>query len=474
MNHEELNTLLRKLPSVEEVLNRDDVAALLSERPRKLVVQAVRNCLKRRRDTLLSPAEGEPDSGSTGFDVRSDEVSGEIDRMSRRSLRRVINATGVLLHTNLGRAPLCGSALAAVERIAKGYCNLEFDLDRGERGDRHSHVEDAVRELAGCEAAIAVNNNAAAVLLALSSLARGREVVISRGELIEIGGSFRIPEIMAASGAILKEVGTTNRTLLKDYEAAVTSETALLLKVHKSNFAIVGFTTETTVPELAALGSRRSLPVMVDLGSGCLASLGRFGLAAEPTVQEVVKAGADLVTFSGDKLLGGPQAGIAAGRADLVSKLKSNPLARAVRIDKLSLAALEATLAVYVEGRPPEEEIPLFCMTARRRETLDEMAAKVLRGLSERAAGGFEASMEDDESQVGGGSFPLASIPTRVLAVEPKGAAAGAVEERLRMGEPPVVARVRDSKVVIDMRTLLESELDGLIEALSKALAVGG
>jgi L-seryl-tRNA(Ser) seleniumtransferase len=414
---------LRDLPSVDWLL-RDE---RLSRQPRELALTAARSALDRAREEIRAGV----DPGDL-----VERALAALAQGRRPALRRVLNATGVLVHTNLGRSPLAESALARVAEVGGGYSNLEYDLAEGTRGSRQHHLAPLLRRLTGAEAALVVNNNAAAVLLALAALAEGREVLVSRGELIEIGDGFRIPDVLARSGARLREVGTTNRTRAADYERAIEPETALLLRVHQSNFRQVGFTEQPRLTELAAVARRHGLPLVDDLGSGALLELDN-----EPTPAASIGAGADLVCFSGDKLLGGPQAGIVAGRAELVEKLARHPLQRALRPDKLSLAALEGTLAQYLD-RP--EEIPVLRM-------LREPAADV-RARAERLAGALGGAVEETVARVGGGALPLTELPSFACAVEEELAAA------LRTGEPPVVAVVRDGRTLLDCRTLTDDE----------------
>jgi L-seryl-tRNA(Ser) seleniumtransferase len=371
----------------------------------------------------------------------------------------VINAAGVVVHTNLGRSCLAPSAIAHLSTVAGYYSNLEFDLERGRRGSRYSAVEDLLCELTGAEAAMAVNNNAAAVLLCLDTLARGREVVISRGELVEIGGSFRIPDIMAKSGAILKEIGTTNRTHLRDYEKAIGSETGLLLKVHSSNFAIVGFTAAVPLADLVTLAAKFHLPVMEDLGSGNLIDLGRYGLAAEPTVQQSVAAGADVITFSGDKLLGGPQAGLIVGKKVILDRVKTNPLTRALRIDKLTLAALEETLRLYRDEKIAVTQIPTLRMLTAARPEIERRARQLSALLTDLGDPRLRAELLDLPSQAGGGSLPTHQLPSWCIGVTIEGLSPNAVESALRSRRPPIIARIENDIYVLDVRTLLDEEL---------------
>jgi L-seryl-tRNA(Ser) seleniumtransferase len=380
-------------------------------------------------------------------------------------LRQVINATGVIVHTNLGRSPLSRRAVEKISRAALSYSNLEYDLQMGQRGERNAHLRLLMQELTGAEAALAVNNNAAAVLLALSSLASDKEVVVSRGELIEIGGSFRIPDVMARSGAILREVGTTNRTHPKDYVEAINVNTALILKVHTSNYRIMGFTRDVGLDELVQIGRERGLPTMMDLGSGCLVDLSAAGLPDEPTVQAVLASGIDVVSFSGDKLLGGPQAGILAGKKDLIEKMRTNPLARALRMDKLTLAGLEATLEEYTRPEGPEKSIPTLAMITRDRESLQATASLLESEICAAVGDLAEVSIEPGVGRVGGGALPMSDLPGPRVAIRPLYISAARFEERLRQGDPPIISLVKDDAVLLDPRTLLDDE-SALISSL--------
>jgi L-seryl-tRNA(Ser) seleniumtransferase len=424
---------LRDLPSVDELL-RDE---RLSTEPHDLVVTAARIVLARAR---LEIGEG-ADPGAI-----VDRVLEELARARRPSLRRVLNATGVLVHTNLGRAPLADAAIARVVEVGSGYSNLEYDLERGERGSRQDHLAELLGRLTGAEAALVVNNNAAAVLLALAALAEDREVVVSRGELIEIGDGFRIPDVLARSGARLVEVGTTNRTRASDYEAAIGRETALLLRVHQSNFRVVGFSERPQLAEIADVSRRHEVPLVDDLGSGSLVRIGD-----EPTPAESLRAGADLVCFSGDKLLGGPQAGVVVGRADLVERLRRHPLQRALRADKLTLAALEGTLGLALDPES-RDAVPVLRMLHEPVETV--------RARAERLAELVGGEVEETVARVGGGALPLAELPSVACSVEE------GLAEPLRLGEPPVVALVRDGRTLLDCRTLTDAEVDEVAAAV--------
>jgi L-seryl-tRNA(Ser) seleniumtransferase len=444
---------LRDLPSVDELARQ-------SEDP--LAVEAARKVVARARE--LIQAGGDPG------DLKA-QLQAELHAARSPRLRRVINATGVIVHTNLGRAPLADAALERVHEVGRGYSNLEYDLAEGARGSRQDHVAEILRRLTGAEAALVVNNNAAAVLLALAALIEPsnkvllspkNEVIVSRGELIEIGDGFRIPDVLARSGARLREVGTTNRTRAADYEAAIGEQTAALLRVHKSNFRVVGFTEQPRVEELARVARRHDIPLVDDLGSGVLqAPLDPSNKVllgdAEPSARESLAAGSDLVTFSGDKLLGGPQAGIVVGRADLVEQLRRHPLQRALRADKLTLAALEGTLALYLEPERAAREVPVLRMLREPVETV--------RARAERLAGAVGGEVEETTARVGGGALPLAELPSFAVAIEEE------LADRLRDGDPPVVGIVRDGRVLLDCRTLGDDELDEVAAAVAAARA---
>ncbi len=458
---------LRSLPSVDALLQRVQGEGALKGIPRARVVQAVREVLAAERGRLLEGVKRAGAVSPLDADALARRVVAEASRAGAFSLAPIINATGVVLHTNLGRALLSPLALERLRRVGSAYSNLELDLKTKERGSRYVHVDGLLKRLTGAPASLVVNNNAAAVLLALESLARGKEVIVSRGELIEIGGEFRIPDIMRRSGAILREVGTTNRTHLKDYADAIGPETALLLKVHTSNYRVLGFTAQVPTRDLGELGRSRGIPVMEDLGSGCFVDLRPYGFPYEPTVQEAVAAGLDLVSFSGDKLLGGPQAGIVVGNAELVERLKKNPLNRALRIDKLTLAGLEATLYAYEAGNAIET-IPTLRMLTERLAAVRRRARRLLRRLSPSVAAGLGASLVEGRAQVGGGSLPLVELPTVALAIGTVESPAQKLDEALRNGEPPVIARIADDRLLLDCRTVLNSDIPALADALSR------
>jgi L-seryl-tRNA(Ser) seleniumtransferase len=464
--------LLRNIPRVDEILERAEIRALLERHPRAVVVEAIRKGLERvRRELAQRETLGSSEEALLRFDHLLPLFQEEIARTVQPRLRHVINASGVVLHTNLGRSPLHPTVLGHLMTIAQGYSNLEYDLERGQRGSRYVHVEETLCRLSGAEAALVVNNNAAAVLLALHSLASGREVIVSRGELVEIGGAFRIPDVMAQSGAKLREVGTTNRTHLRDYENAIGPETALLLKVHPSNFRVIGFTAEVPLEEVSELGRRHHLPVMCDLGSGCFVDLRAHGMSKEPTVQEAIRGGADIVTFSGDKLLGGPQGGIILGKKALLDRIKVDPLNRALRIDKLTLAALEGTLLLYLDPKRAVREIPTLAMLTVEKSILKRKAKRLLRQILPLCAGQARAAIREDVSQVGGGSLPIEELPTVVVTIRPEGCSVDDFETRLRKGEPPVVARISKEEILLDMRTVFDSEIPLLAKAIEGALS---
>lgn len=459
------NVFLRNLPAVHELLEHPRLQEYLRIFSKELIVEAIRLILNQKREQILK----------SNLPLQIDQkdliplIEKEIRRITRPHLRPVINATGVILHTNLGRAPLGKEVLRNICVVAQGYSNLEFDLKSGERGSRYTHVEEILTKISGAEAALVVNNNAAAVFLALNTLAEGKEVVVSRGELVEIGGSFRMPDVMKKSGAILKEIGTTNRTHLHDYEQAINDKTALLLKVHTSNFRILGFTAEVSLNDLVKLGRSKGLPVMQDLGSGCLLNLSQYGLPQEPTVQEALTAGADLVTFSGDKLLGGPQAGIILGQKKFVDLIKKNPLNRAVRIDKLTLAGLEATLRTYLEPEKAICEIPVLKMLTYSELDLKKRAIRLKRKIARELSSLCRARVKKETSPVGGGSLPLQYLPAWVIALRPLNISASEIEKKLREQEPPIIARIQEDEILLDLRTIAEKEEKDLLLGLKNS-----
>ena len=447
----------RALPSVHALLSPEVVGQLLERAPRALVVEAVRDVLDRaRRDPHEVPVDASAWRAA---------IEAALEARMRRSLRPVINATGVVLHTNLGRAPLPRAALDAIAEVAAGYSNLEYDLDQGARGSRHAHCVALLRELTGADDALVVNNGAGALVLALNTLAEGREAIVSRGELVEIGGSFRVPDIMAKSGARLVEVGTTNRTHAEDYRRAIGEHTGAVVKVHRSNFALAGFVSEVTPRELAPLCAERGVPLLHDLGSGLFLSLESLGLGGEPVARDAVRDGATVVTMSGDKLLGGPQAGIVLGTREAIERMRRNPLTRALRVDKLTLAALEATLALYRDPPRALREIPTLAMLSARAEELHARAESLRHALGAAAA---RATVVESEGSVGGGAFPTARLPSAALAITGD---VQAIEARLRAGALPVVGRIAGDRLLLDFRSILEEDDARLRNALLAALA---
>jgi L-seryl-tRNA(Ser) seleniumtransferase len=446
------NDLLRELPSVDRLLHSSKSAGLLARFGRAYVARHCREVLDDLRTRIRDGAATDPAECQDSAVL--ERVGRRLDAEGGSALTPLINATGTLLHTNLGRALLAEPAIDALVRAARHPVALEYDVTVGERGRRESAVEPLLNDLTGAEAATVVNNNAAAVLLALNTLADRREVVVSRGELIEIGGAFRIPEIMAKSGAILREVGTTNRTHPKDYEAAIGPNTGLLLKVHTSNYRVVGFTSEVSLAELVAIGRRHDVPVMEDLGSGALIDLSTHGLPKEPVVRDRIAAGADVVTFSGDKVLGGPQSGLIVGRREHIGAMASNPLHRALRCDKLTLAALEATLRLYQQAPDVLAAIPALQALARPLEEVDAAARQVAARLRETLGPGYRVEVEDSTSQVGSGALPTEEIPTRVVVVSHDRLSAGSIAARFRRAHPPIIGRIKDDRFLLDVRTV--------------------
>jgi L-seryl-tRNA(Ser) seleniumtransferase len=427
---------------------------LLEQHPRRIVLDAVRTTVEAAR-----AAGGSQQTEEQWVET----ITSAVRESTRPSLRRVINATGVVLHTNLGRAPLADAAISAIAHVAEGFSNLEYDIETGERGSRYSHCVGLLRQLTGAEDALVVNNCAAAMVLSLNALAQRKEVLVSRGELVEIGGSFRIPDIMARSGAKLVEVGTTNRTHDDDYRRAITPKTAAIVKVHRSNFSIEGFTSEVSVERLAFIAAEHGLPVIHDLGSGLLLPLDDFGLSGEPTASVALAAGATLVLMSGDKLLGGPQAGIILGGATVVAKLRKNPFARAMRVDKLTLSALEATLRLYLEPERALKEVPVLAMLTQTIEQIESRARSIVTSLRSH---NIDSEVVPSTASVGGGAFPTAAIPSRAIALQSEPAL---TEEKLRNGEPAVIGRIADGKALLDLRSVLPREDATLVKAIVKA-----
>ncbi|MBQ7703164.1 MAG: L-seryl-tRNA(Sec) selenium transferase [Firmicutes bacterium] len=455
------NDLLRLLPKVDEVLTDERISALLDRIPRNKVVGSVRSVIDGKRQQILDGML--KDKKDLGLDTITEEIARDAEKASLNSLRPVVNATGVVLHTNLGRANLSEDALRQVMSVASSYSTIEYDPEKGERGSRHDHIDKLITALTGAEAAVVVNNNAAATMLTLAALGRGKEIIVSRGELVEIGGSFRIPDIMEESGAHLIEVGTTNKTKIRDYESHITEDTAALMKVHTSNYRIIGFTEDTGIPELRELADRYELPLIYDMGSGLMTDLSDYGIA-EPVVKKGLEEGADLVLFSGDKMLGGPQAGIIAGRKDLIQKIKVHPLARAFRVDKLTIAAMEATLNAYFDTDKVLKDIPVLNMLTRSFEDLradaGELKLMIDGILTADGQPAFAAKVIEDDGVVGGGSAPQTRLINAVVALNHPELSPDRLEALLREGGTPIVARIRNDKLILDVRTLKREDFE--------------
>lgn len=463
-----MSSLFRHIPSVDRFLQEMDQDPSLDGLPRTLVKDLVGEFLDLCREEIRSGVVS--DEAALALPVLSARAAAYVRVKSRPHFKRVLNATGVVIHTNLGRSILADEAVQAVVQGCRHYSNLELALETGQRGSRYSHVEKLLCRLTGAEAGLVVNNNAAAVLLVLDTLAKGREVVVSRGQLVEIGGSFRIPEVMKKSGAVLREVGATNRTHLRDYEEAIDGNTAMLMKVHTSNYRIIGFHKEVDAADLSALGRERGLPVFEDLGSGNLFDFSPYGFMPEPTVQQVLKSGVDVVSFSGDKLLGGPQAGVIVGRKEYIERIKKNQLNRALRIDKMTLAALEATLRFYLDPELARRRVPTLAMITAGREELAVRARRLRRRLAKALTGLAEVGVRPGFSRVGGGSFPEQDLPTMLVAVTPKGMDVEALRQGLLSTELPVIGRVEDGRFCLDPRTLMDEEFLLVTEAVRTVL----
>jgi len=468
-------SLLRELPAVDRLLREPQMEEKMRSLPRRLLLQAAQETISSYRRIINDiKRQDDPHGISNQLDLSPAALAGEAvclaEKKAGLNLRPLINASGVVIHTNLGRVPLASTAVEAMADIAQGYNNLEFSLESGERGSRQEHLETLLCDLTGAEAAVVLNNNAAAVFLALNTVAAGREVVVSRGQLVEIGGSFRIPEIMAASGARLVEVGTTNKTYLRDYEAVVNENTAAFLKVHTSNYHMVGFTSEVSTTDMVVLSREKKLPLIEDLGSGVLLDPVRYNLPSEPRIQDSVAAGADLITFSGDKMLGGPQAGIIVGRKDLVSLIRSNQLARALRIDKCTVAGLEATLRLYLDEDRAVKEIPVWNMLTVDLEILRRRADNLADSFSGLFGRG-SVELVEGISKVGGGAFPTAQLPTCLVMVRPveDNFSTPELVKKLRQGNPPVILRLQQDSLIFDTRTIMEGQEKVLIEAVRRA-----
>lgn len=461
--------LYSRLPKVDQILTDERIERLFKISPREMVTELTREVIAELRESI-SNKDLTLEELDNKINKIPENIEKRVETAIRPKLRRVINGTGVVIHTNLGRSLISKEIMEHLTEIASGYNNLEFDLDNGVRGSRYSHLEDIILKITGAEAALVVNNNAAAVVLVLSSLAKDKEVITSRGELVEIGGSFRIPDVMEQSGATLVDVGTTNKTHIEDYENVIGENTAALLKVHTSNYRILGFTSSVSLEELVSLGQKYDIPVIEDLGSGVLLDLSKYGLQHEPTVQESIKAGVDVVTFSGDKLLGGPQAGIIIGKKKYIDMMKKHPLNRALRVGKFTIAALESTLRLYLDEKMATNKISTLRMLTMTQEELINKAEKLLFKINQYNFDKLRIEIVDDFSQVGGGSMPLEQIPTKCIVIYSNEISISSLEEGLRSYTTPIITRIFKDRLYIDLRTVDESELDIIAEGIKFTL----
>jgi len=466
LNRKELFT---QIPKVDEMLNRNDIKEILESQPRQWVTDIIRETIEETRLEIRQLDEKIIDKYEVTEMIIAEKVIKTVKKKAQFSLKRVVNATGVVIHTNLGRSLISESIKEHLTDISCYFSTLEFDLETGKRGSRYNHIEELVCRLTGGEAALVVNNNAAAVMLALSTLSNGRESIVSRGQLVEIGGSFRIPDVMKQSGALMMEVGTTNKTHLRDYEEAITDNTAILLKVHTSNYRVLGFTQEVSVAELAELGKQHNIPVVEDIGSGSLIDYSKYGLTKEPTVTQALSDGADVVTFSGDKMLGGPQAGFIVGKKEFIEKMKKNQLTRALRIDKMTLAVLEATLKLYLDEEKAVKNITTLHMLTMSLEEIETRANAIYDGLKSQSLL-LELEIIDGESEVGGGSMPLEKLPTKLISLTVLNMSTNKLVKKLRDIEIPIICRINEEKVLIDPRTLKDSEVEILVNGFEQAL----
>ena len=462
------NDFFRNIPKIDVLLEEERIKELIDSENRDFVVDIVRDKIEELRNLISSTDNVE--AIEQGLKNIVPSIVEKITKTFDYNVKRVINGTGTILHTNLGRAVISEAVADRLKNIVTGYSNLEYDLEAGERGERYSHFEEILCKITGCEAAMAVNNNAAAVLLILSTMAKDKEVIVSRGELVEIGGSFRVPDVMAQSGGKLVEIGTTNKTHLRDYENAITDDTAAFLKVHTSNYKIVGFTESVSISQLKELSNKTNIPIIEDIGSGVFIDLSKYGLTYEPTVQDSLKQGADVVCFSGDKLLGGPQAGIIVGKKELIAKMKKNPLTRAIRIDKFTATALESIFYEYINEERAIKNIPVLNMITKKYEDVNKAANELLNkvsNLSHKA----DFQVEDCLSQIGGGSLPLERIKSSSLSIKPIEISTAELECRLRLQEKPIIVRVANDKVIIDLRTVLEGEIEEVANGIKLAFS---
>ena len=465
--------ILRKLPSVDSLMKTKDAQALIKEHSRELVVKTARGVLQELRSEIRKPDAKSFPAAELSSKKILHRVEQSLQEKFSSSLNQAINGTGVILHTGLGRAVLPEDAKEAVHRAADGYCTLATDAETGRRGHRDIHLEGILCELTGAEAATVVNNNAAATMLILNTLAQGREVIVSRGQLVEIGGAFRMPDVMEASGAILREVGTTNKTHLKDYIAAIGENTGAIMRVHHSNYRIVGFAQEPSIEELSTVAREHNLPLIDDLGSGALLDLKEFGIETEPVVQDSIKAGVDVACFSGDKLIGGPQAGIIVGKTLTIKRIRTNPLNRALRVGKLTIAGMEATLRLFLKLKNLKDNHPVYKMFSLTTDDLKKRGRKITKKLQTDIKKGAEFSLEEGGSQVGSGSVPVETIPTTLLKVQPASLSAENLAKKLRLSNPPVFTRVHKDAVLLDLRTIREKEDPLVVAALQAALKKG-
>jgi len=472
MDQENLrNRLLDQLIGIPKLLNYPPIKALDNDYPRPFIVDVTREELQQLRDRILSADEQKLQIIDIDPNLLAERIANRIQFQLKPSVAPAINAAGIILHTALGRAPLCQQAQDAIAAVIKNYCTLAIDRNTGKRGDRYEHVEELLCYLTGAEAALVVNNNAGATMLVLNTLAFGKEVIISRGQLIEIGGSFRIPDVMKRSGSIMVEVGTTNKTHLWDYESAINEQTGLLLRVHTSNYQIVGFTTDVSIKKLVELAAKRDIPVVDDIGSGNLIDFQKYELPPEPMVQDSIKAGADVVTFSGDKILGGPQSGIIIGKKKYIDPIKKNPLARALRCDKLTYAALEATLKLYLDEENLQEKHPVLKLLTLPVTRLANRARTFRRHVKDVPEGNCEIKVENGYSQLGSGSLPAQYIPTKVISLKPQHISAEVLAGKLRENEPPIFTRIADDAVLLDLRTIREDETKVVEKAIKEIFA---
>ncbi len=463
------NSLFAQLPSVDEILSNEEIKNLIEKYPRGLVVEAIRDTINLHRKRIVNIKNEEIEDFKLEINDIIIETKNEVESKYELSLKKVINGTGIVIHTNLGRSLISEEIKNEVFESGFRYSNLEYDLEKGERGSRYSHLKDIIKRLTNAEDVLVVNNNAAAVMLVLNTLAKDKEVIVSRGELVEVGGSFRIPSIMELSGAKLVEVGATNKTHLTDYEDSITEDTSILMKVHTSNYRILGFTNSVEIDELVPLGQKYKIPVVEDLGSGVFIDVSKYGLSYEPTVLDSLKNGADIVTFSGDKMLGGPQAGIIVGKKEYIEKMKKNQLTRALRVDKLTISALEATLRMYLDEEKAIKKIPTLRMLTYTEVEINEKANKLHEEILKYPMKA-EITVEDGLSQVGGGSMPLETMDSKVIQIIPTEISIAKLERELRLSKSHIIGRIKDNKYTLDVRTIFEDEFNIIAEELKKIL----